>query len=398
MQKIQYCTRCVIPGSAATPVIFNAEGVCSACVVSTMKDRIDWDRRRKMLFDLADEYRSEENYDIIVPVSGGKDSYFQVHVARNVLGLKPLLVTYHGNNYLPEGEYNLHRMREVFDCDHIIVRPSVDVLIKMNRIGFKLQGDMNWHAHCGIFTVPIQVAVRYKVPLILWGEQGFMDVGGMYSYNDFIEFTAKFRKEHALRGYDWNNFTDRGLDALGRGELKEGLTPKDLLWAVYPTDEEIARAGVRGIYLSNYMPWDANDHVRLVKDLYGWQEARQPFQRTYRRMSNLDDMHENGIHDYLKFVKFGYGRGTDHSCKDIRAGIMTREQGIEMVRRYDHVKPDRDLSRWLQYVGMTEEEFDHTCDGFRDRRVWWVENGQWFKDTLWGGPQAFGPVRAGAGS
>jgi N-acetyl sugar amidotransferase len=359
------------------------------------KDRIDWNRRRKMLFDLVDEYRSESNYDIVVPVSGGKDSYYQVHVARNILGLKPLLVTYHGNNYLPEGEYNLNRMREVFDCDHIVVRPSVDVLIKMNRLGFRLQGDMNWHAHCGIFTVPIQVAVRYKVPLILWGEQGFMDVGGMYSHNDFIEFTAKFRKEHALRGYDWNNFTDHGLEALGRGELKEGLTAKDLLWAVYPSDEEIAQAGTRGIYLSNFMPWEANDHVRLVKDLYGWREAMTPFQRTYRRISNLDDMHENGIHDYLKFVKFGYGRGTDHSCKDIRAGIMTREQGIEMVRRFDHVKPDEDLARWLTYVGMTEEEFDITCDGFRDKRVWWVEKGQWFKDTLWGGPQPFGPVSAG---
>ncbi|HML53899.1 MAG TPA: N-acetyl sugar amidotransferase [Solidesulfovibrio magneticus] len=398
MRKIQYCTRCVAPSNAATPVVFNEDGVCSACVVSQQQYRIDWDRRRKMLFNLVDEYRSESNYDIVVPVSGGKDSYFQTHVAKNVLGLKPLLVTYHGNNYLPEGEYNLYRMREVFDCDHVIVRPSVDVLVKMNRIGFKLQGDMNWHAHCGIFTVPIQVAARYKVPLILWGEQGFMDVGGMYSYNDFIEFTAKFRKEHALRGYDWDNFTDQGLEALGRGELKEGLRAKDLLWAVYPSDEELAQIGVRGIYLSNYMPWEANAHVPLVKERYGWQEARQPFQRTYRRMSNLDDMHENGIHDYLKFVKFGYGRGTDHACKDIRAGLMTREQGIEMVRRYDHVKPDRDLSRWLEYVGMTEEEFDRTCDSFRDKRVWWVEQGQWWKDTLWGGPQPFGPAPDGSGS
>ena len=87
-------------------------------------------------------------------------------------------------------------------------------------------------------------------------------------------------------------------------------------------------------------------------------------------MSNLDDMHENGIHDYLKFVKFGYGRGTDHACKDIRAGMMTRDEGIEMVERYDHVKPRRDLERWLEYVGMSEEEFDETCDTFRDPRVW----------------------------
>ena len=119
----------------------------------------------------------------------------------------------------------------------------------MNRVGFRLQGDMNWHDHCGIFTAPIQVAVRYKVPLMLWGEHGFMDLGGMYSYNDFVEFTAKYRLEHALRGYDWHDFTDEGLERLGRPELKEGLREKDLLWAKYPTDEEIDEVGVRGIYL-----------------------------------------------------------------------------------------------------------------------------------------------------
>lgn len=380
---IRYCTKCVYPSLSASPLTFDENGVCSGCRVHEQKKKINWEQRWQWLKELVDEYRSDSNYDIIVPVSGGKDSYFQTHIAVKKLGLKALLVTYHGNNYLPEGEYNLYRMREVFDCDHIIVRPSVDALIKMNRIGFKLQGDMNWHAHCGIFTVPIQVAVRYKVPLILWGEHGFMDLGGMYSYNDFVEFTAKFRLEHALRGYDWYDFTDEGLEKLGRPELKEGLRSKDLLWAQYPSDEEIDEVGVRGIYLSNFVNWEATEHTKLVMELYGWRPAQQAFERTYRTISNLDDMHENGIHDYLKFVKFGYGRGSDHACKDIRAGLMTREQGIEMVCKYDHVKPYRDLERWLKYVGMTEEEFDRICDTFRDPRVWRMENGQWVKDNIW---------------
>jgi N-acetyl sugar amidotransferase len=390
---VRYCTRCVYPSVAATPLTFDEAGVCSGCRVHDQKKTIDWSRRRRYLDELVSEYRSTSNYDIVVPVSGGKDSYFQTHFAVKELGLKPLLVTYHGNNYLPEGEYNLRRMREAFDCDHIIVRPSVDVLVRMNRVGFKLQGDMNWHAHCGIFTVPIQVATRYKVPLILWGEHGFADLGGMYGMNDFVEFTAKFRREHALRGYDWHDFTDAGLEKLGRPELKEGLTPKDLLWAQYPHDDDIQAVGTRGIYLGNYVPWDANDHVKLVTDLYGWRPATEPFERTYRRMSNLDDMHENGIHDYLKFVKFGYGRGTDHACKDIRGGLMSRDEGIAMVRKYDGVKPRRDLERWLKYVGMTEEEFDAVCDTFRDRRVWRIEGGQWVKDTIWGEATAFGPAQ-----
>jgi N-acetyl sugar amidotransferase len=389
---VRYCTRCVYPAIAATPLTFDEEGVCSGCRVAEQKKRINWDERRATLDELAGEYLSAGNYDIVIPVSGGKDSYYQTHVAVKELGLKPLLVTYHGNNYSPEGEYNLQRMREVFDCDHIIVRPSVDTLVKMNRLGFRLQGDMNWHNHCGIFTAPIQVAVRYKVPLMLWGEHGFMDLGGMYSYNDFVEFTAKFRLEHAQRGYDWHDFTDDGFERLGRPELKEGLRPKDLLWAQYPSDEEIDAVGVRGIYLSNFVDWDANRHVKLVMDLYGWRPAQQPFERTYRTFSNLDDIHENGVHDYLKFIKLGYGRGTDHSCKDIRASLMTREQGVAMVRKYDHVKPRRDLERWLNYVGMTEEEFDATCDTFRDRRVWRVESGHWVKDNIWGDSSSYGPV------
>ncbi len=209
---IEYCSKCVYPAISATPLTFDEQGVCSGCRVSKQKFNINWDDRWKMLKELTDAYRSDNNYDIVIPVSGGKDSYYQTHVAVNELGLKPLLVTYHGNNYLPEGEYNLFRMREVFNCDHIIVRPSIDTLIKMNRIGFKLQGDMNWHAHCGIFTTPIQVALRYKVPLMMWGEHGFLDLGGMYSLNDFVEFTAKFRKEHSLRGYDWYDFTNEGLE------------------------------------------------------------------------------------------------------------------------------------------------------------------------------------------
>jgi hypothetical protein len=128
--------------------------------------------------------------------------------------------------------------------------------------------------------------------------------------------------------------------------------------------------------------WEANEHINLVIKRYGFEVGDEPFERTYRRMSNLDDMHENGIHDYLKFVKFGYGRCTDHACKDIRAGLMSRGQAIDLVRKMDSIKP-RDLYRWLDYVGMTEDEFDRIADTFRDPRVWRIRNGAWTKDTLW---------------
>jgi N-acetyl sugar amidotransferase len=378
--RMRYCSRCCYPMIAVFVTLDgDEEAVCSGCRVNTdIKNAIDWDQRQQMLKDLLDEYGSPDGstYDCLIPVSGGKDSWFQVDTIVNRFHKKPLLVTYHGNNYTDVGMRNLIRMREVFGCDHVFFTPNIRVLEAMNRLGFRIQGDMNWHSHCGIFTYPIQVAVRQNIPLMIWGEHGPTDLGGQLSLNDLVEMNARIRLEHMLRGFDWPDFV----------EAEEGLSPQDLLWAMYPSDDDLERVGVRQIFLGNYVYWDANEHGQRMIDEYGFQIAEEPFDRTYRRMSNLDDMHENGIHDFMKYIKFGYGRCTDHVCKDIRAGVMTRAQGIERIREHDHVKP-RDLFRWLPYVGMSEEEFDATADTFRDPRVWWKDNGQWRKDNLWDDPK-----------
>ena len=372
--KMRYCKKCVYPVVAVNLAIAD-DGVCMGCRVNEQKVEIDWAARARMLRELLEEYRSRDGsrYDCIIPVSGGKDSYYQTHVIKNVYGLNPLLVTYHGNNYTEVGQRNLLKMRERFGVDHLIFGPGVSLLVKMNRLCFKKMGDMNWHAHCGIFTYPVQAAVRHRVPLLIWGEHGFLDLAGQFSLHDLVEMTARYRLEHAQRGFDWPDMID----------AEEGITARDLLWARYPSDDELADVGVRGIYLGNYVPWEANAQTQLIMERYGWEPSPMPFERTYRRMSNLDDMHENGIHDYLKYIKFGYGRATDHASKDIRAGLMTRDEGIAMVRKYDQVKSS-DLQRWLEYVGMSEAEFDRIADTFRDPRVWWKdEGGRWCKDNLW---------------
>ncbi|OGH79451.1 MAG: LPS biosynthesis protein [Candidatus Magasanikbacteria bacterium RIFOXYC2_FULL_40_16] len=382
---MKWCAKCLYPESSAVKLSFDEKGVCSGCSVNEQKAEIDWDKRAEMLKEIVETYRSKDgsNYDCIIPVSGGKDSHYQTYYMTKKLGLKPLLVTYHGNNYLEVGEENLKNMRNVFDVDHMIFSPSVEVLKKLNRICFKLMGDMNWHAHAGIFSTPVQVAVKFNIPLIIWGEHGRLDLGGQYSLNDLVEMTARDILEHCKRGYDWDSMTDEGLKKLGRPELSEGLTARDLFCYKYPDMRDIARVGVRGLYLGNYISWDANKQTKFVIDNYNFKISEQSFDRTYRKMSNLDDMHENGIHDYLKYIKFGYGRATDHASKDIRLGIMTREEGIEMVKKYDHVKP-RDLYRWLEYVGMKEEEFDRVCDTFRDPKVWRKnDKGEWEKDNMW---------------
>lgn len=382
---MRYCEACLSPEISVNSLL-DRKGICNACNVENEYKNLtkqEWDNRFTQFLKIADQHRgaNHSNYDCIIAVSGGKDSYFQAHVIKKICNLNPLLVTYHGNNYLPEGQANLDRMRQAFNTDHIVFGPGIDTLRKLNRLGFKLMGDMNWHAHAGIKITPIRLAVQLGIPLVIWGEATW-SIAGMFSPDDYVEYNKRTVLEHDLRGYSWRDMMDKGED----------LTEQELAWLEFPSDKDIQRVGVRGLYIGNYFKWEPNIHAQCMHDLYGFEFARRPFERTYRTMSNLDDMHENGIHDYMKFIKFGYGRGTDHASKDIRQGLLSREQGLEIVKKYDHVKPRKDLERWLEYVGMTEQEFDSIADTFRDSRVWWIQDGEWWKDTPWGGPQAFGPV------
>jgi imidazoleglycerol phosphate synthase cyclase subunit len=374
-RTIRWCAECVYPSISAAPMEFDDVGVCTGCQMARVKAGIpmsEWDRRKSLLRDLLEQYRCKDGsrHDCVIAVSGGKDSYFQVHVLKEELGLNPLLVTYDGNNWTDVGWRNMVRMREAFDADHVVVRPSVTTLKKLNRLAFTIMGDMNWHGHVGIMTTPMMVAAERGIPLVFYGEHGYLDLCGQFSMDDFPEVTYRDRLEHFARGYEWTYFVGR-----------ENLTAQDMAIWKYPTDQRILDLDLRGIFLGNYVYWEANEHIKLVTERYGFEVSNEPFDRTYRTMSNLDDMHENGAHDYLKYIKFGYGRATDHACKDIRAGIMSRGQAVRTVNHYDPIKPS-DLRRWLDYVGMTEGEFDRIADTFRDPRVWRMEDGRWLRDNL----------------
>ena len=364
--------------SSAVPLEFDTEGVCSGCKVANTKDNVDWDERKELFIELIQETKATNNslYDCIIPVSGGKDSYYQTHIIKNILNLNPLLVTYNANNYSETGWTNLQQMKNVFSVDHLIFSPSTETLIKLNQLGMLIMGDMNWHAHCGIETYPIREAVEKNISLMIWGEHGFTELGGMHSYNDFVEFTYRYRHEHGIRGFEYYDMLAAAKDYNIDLQKKE-MTP----W-IYPEDNLINKLNLRGIYISNYFRWEANEHTKFVIDNFGFKLPKNGFDRTYKLASNLDDIHENGVHDYMKYIKFGYGRATDHACKDIRAGIMTRDEAIAMVRKYDHVEPS-DLNRWLDYVGWTKDYFYEVANRFRDSRVWKKDvSGNWIKDNI----------------
>lgn len=363
-----YCKKCLFQEINPIPISFNKEGVCTGCIHANDKYKVNWIERENQFLELIKQYKGKYEYDCIVPVSGGKDSYFAAHLAKKY-NLNALLVTYYSKRFVPEGNYNLNKMKEIFGFDHIIYSPADDVLIKMHRIGLKKMGDNNMHNHMGLTTLPNIIAVEKKIPLVLWGDQGFTEQGGMHSINDFVEYTEKYRFEHDQHGFDWYDFTNIE---------DENLDKKDMYPFIYPAENELRKVGVRGVYLSNYFFYDGNENYKISKNLYGWKEAKKPFDRTFRTFSNVDDIHENGVHDYLKFIKFGFGRGTDHANYDIRLNLITRKDGIKIVLKYDHVVPS-DLEGWCKYVKMTKEEFYEHADKFRDPRVWSKIDGSWTK-------------------
>lgn len=369
---MKFCKTCLYKNVNPIPISFDKEGVCTGCLYAKKKATVDWNEREKLFIELIDHYRGKGEYDCILPVGGGKDSYFAAHIMKKY-EVKALMVSYYSNRYLDEGNYNLNRMKELFGFDHIIYTPKEETLIKMHRIGLKKMGDQNMHNHMGIDTYPNIIAVEKKIPLIIWGEQGFTEMGGMHSINDFVEYTKKYRLEHAQHGFDWYDFLNF---------KDEKLEKEELSCYIYPDEHLTSEINLRGIYLSNYFFYDGNHNYNIAKKLYNWKEKIDGFDRTYRTFSNVDDMHENGIHDYLKFIKFGYGRGTDHANYDVRLGIISREEGVRLVLKYDHVTPLNDLEGWCNYVKMTKEEFYFHANKFRDPRVWSIKEGYWIKTDI----------------
>jgi N-acetyl sugar amidotransferase len=382
--NIKYCKKCVSPIINLITSSLTHDNICTGCIVAKEKKEINWKLRFRSLKNLLKKQKN--TYDCLIPVSGGKDSYFQTHIIKKILGLNPLLVTYNSNNYSKTGMENLINMKKVFGVDHIFFTPSIDIIKKLNRLGMIYHGDMNWHGHAGIFTYPIIIAVKFKIPFIVWGEHGFLEISGMHSNNDFIEFNKRERKELGLHNLDWYDFLKVSK------KFKEKLEKKNLFPFMYPEDDDIKSLNLRGIYLSNYCEWNPVKNTKLMIKKYGFKIPTKSFERTYRKISNLDDIHENGIHDYMKYIKFGYGRCTDHAIKDIRSGHISRNKAILLIKKMD-CKLSSDLKRWTKYVGWSKNKFLKIADNFRDPKVWWIKNGYWYKNCLWSNEAKFEKVK-----
>jgi N-acetyl sugar amidotransferase len=369
---LKYCTRCVMPHTKPDLRI-DELGVCSACRAYENRKQVDWAARKSQLEEVLTRYRGRNHlgWDCIIPVSGGKDSTYQV-LRMLQLGMTPLAVTATTCDLSDIGRRNIDNLRSL-GVDHIAFSPNPIVRAKMNRIGLTEVGDISWPEHVGIFTIPVRAAVAYGVPLIVWGENSQNEYGGPAAAAENNTLTRRWLEEFG------------GLLGLRVSDLEgvEGIARKDLTPYVYPTDEELARGAVTGIFLGHYLPWDGYSNA-LLSQAHGFETHSKTIEGSIVNYENLDN-HQTGIHDYFKFLKFGFGRATDIACLHIRRGRITREDGIELVRKHDGKFPWRYIDKTLQDIlaplDMTIDEFINVCDRFTNKSLFQVNGaGQLVRD------------------
>ncbi|TAN45252.1 MAG: N-acetyl sugar amidotransferase [Nitrospirae bacterium] len=356
---MKYCKRCLYPANHPLNITFDGYGVCSGCRVHEEKDVLDWDERKEKLEKIFSEFRSgtQKTYDCIIPVSGARDSYFIVYMVKNIFKMHPLLVTYNKHYNTKIGIRNLAYLQTIFGCDLISCTVSPERVKRITRESLRRKGSIYWHCLAGSTVFPVQTAVKLKIPLIVWGAHQGCDQTGMFSHLDEVEMTRKYRKEHDLMGMEAEDFI-RDSDVVAIEDMKQ---------YIYPHNKELESVGVRGIYLSNYIRWDSKAQHELMIEKYGYETMLQ--QRTFDTYNDVDCFHYSGIHDYIKFLKWGYGKVTDHASREVRLKRMTREEGISMVRKFQNIYP-KDLSIFLEWLGMSENEFFGYIDKHRDPRIW----------------------------
>lgn len=336
--ELQTCTRCLIPQTQET-ISFDSEGVCNICHGIETKHAVDWPWRYEVLQALADEIRGSGAYDCIVPFSGGKDSTFTLWYIVRQLHLNPLVVRFdHG--FLRETVLaNTQRTVEALGVDLMSFKPSREVTSKTMLESLKRKGDFCWHCHTGIFAYPMQVAQEKGIDTLFWGEPS-AEYGAYYTYdNDEQADEQRF-----------NLFINLGITAPDMAQMT-GLEPRKLAPMTFPK-----MPSVRSLFLGSYIPWDVRSQVAIIKRELGWQGDTVegiPPEYDYEKI----ECQMQGVRDYLRFLKRGYGRTAHLASIDIRNGRLTREEGAAMVERYDGKRP-ASLDGFLEYVGIDETEFN----------------------------------------
>lgn len=366
------CSKCLYPENHALN-IFIENNICSGCKVHNEKYEIDWKQKGEELIKIFNRYKSKKgNYDCIIPVTGGGDSFFIVDFVVNKLKGNPLLVNYNTHYNSPVGVYNLALLRSKFDNDFLQLTLDPIKIKKITRQSLIKFGSMYWHCLAGQTVFPVRVAVNYKIPLIIWGAHQGIDQVGMFSHFDNVEMSEKYRKDHDLMGYDQKNLI---------GEICSANDLKDF---EYPSQNEILSNGIKGIYLNNYIFWDSfGQHQRMQKK-YRYNMNVQ--NRTFDKYNYAHCLYYSDVHDYIKYLKHGYSKINDNVAREIRLRRISKSYGRKLINFYINKKP-KFLDSFLKWIELTEEGFRFIVDAHRSKKAWvrnsdweWIKTGEFTKD------------------
>ena len=353
----QYCRRCLYNSNHPLGLVIDDDGICSGCRIHEEKDKLDWKARWIKLEKLVDEYRSNKTYDCIVPVTGAQDSYYILHIVKDKLKMNPLLVTYNKYWNTPLGIKNLANLRIRFNCDILIQNVNPVSVKKVVRTTLRVLGGFYWHCIAGQTVFPVQTAVRFKIPLIIWGAHQGMEQVGMFSHEHEVEMTRRYRKDHDLMRMEAD-------DLLSQFDV---LKEEDIWQYRYPEDTELHAIGVRGIYLNNYVRWDPKAQHELMIKHYGYRTAK--FARTFDCYDHVDCYNYMNLHDLTKMYKCGYTKVTDHACREIRHKRLTRAQAVKLTNMHQN-QPIEYVNLMCEWLGVDHRAFI-LCVGYMQKQIFW---------------------------
>lgn len=364
---MKYCKLCLVPDTKPHTT-FDSDGVCSACLRhKTKRDsgKIDWSIRKRQFKKilLSAQAVKAPLYDAMVPVSGGKDSITQVHRLLG-FGLRILAVNVDYGIKTEIGRHNLSIIPEM-GASLVIYRPEQNVHKKLIRIGFEDFGDPDLLSHTLLHAYPLHVAIQFKIPLVLLGENSAFEYGGDKKIAEKESMTKEWFMKYAA-----NNGRDAKYISREYGIPYEKLR-------LYDFPAGIEKSSTKTIFMSRYFYWDSEEHLKIAKS-YGFKTLMRHGEGTYRSYVGIDEK-INRIHQYMKVLKFGYGRATDHACEDIRNKRMTREEAKLLVKKYDTQRlSDYYVNDFIRYLSYAKGQFHSIIEKFRNRDIWKSDkNGNW---------------------
>jgi N-acetyl sugar amidotransferase len=370
-RTVRFCKLCTVSNQRPR-ITFDEKGVCSACNFAVFKrEKIDWAAREKELVELCNRFRRNDGeFDVIVPCSGGKDGSFVAHQLKHKYGMNPLTVTWAPLSPTEIGRKNLDAfIRSGFD--NILGTPNGSTTRKLTRLAFQELGDPFQPFIYGQTNFPLHISVKHKIPLIMYGENGEVEYGG--------DMKNAFRPTREIADHDKHYFS--GLPP--EFWTEHGVSAADLKPFMAPPFDLIKSNGTEIHFLGYYKFWDPQENFYYCREHTGFQPNPERSEGTYSKYASLDDRID-GFHYYLAYIKFGIGRTTSDAAHEIRDNKITREEGVALVKRYDGEFPQKYYHEFLEYCGITNEEFHAVIDGWRSDHLWRkVGNGWELKHPVW---------------